>query len=68
MRNDKSFAERRKGEKVMDGKLQVTEFPRCGNCGWLTYRFNKVWCDIHTTPHPQDICDDWKPKEEAKDD
>ena len=36
---------------------------RCGNCKFLTYRWNKVWCDIKCdNPHDM-VCDKWERSE-----
>lgn len=51
-----SYGKRRDAsDRVPTGKL-------CGNCGWLTVRGWKSWCDLHEMEYPRQLCDGWKPK------
>ena len=41
---------------------------KCIDCKFLTYRFNKVWCDIKCdNPHDK-VCDRYKLKDESQTD
>ena len=50
-----SYGKRRGEKKKTRGKL-------CGNCGFLTMRGWKSWCDLHDMEYPVQPCDGWKPK------
>ena len=46
-----------------DHKTEPQTERRCGNCKFLTYRFNKTWCDIKCeNPHDM-VCDKWERSE-----
>ena len=46
-----------------DRKTEPQTERRCGNCKFLTYRFNKTWCDIKCeNPHDM-VCDKWERSE-----
>ena len=37
---------------------------RCVNCKFLTYRFNKTWCDIKCDNPHDEVCDRWTERKE----
>ena len=41
---------------------------KCIDCKFLTYRFNKVWCDIKCDNPHDEVCDRYKLKDEPQTD
>ena len=60
---DCDFCKDRNCKDCEGGKNEPQTERRCGNCKFLTYRFNKTWCDIKCENPHDVVCDKWERSE-----